>query len=129
MKVLVSSSDKINVTNSELVPFLTFVQPDKRPTLPELLTFPAEKGNISIPERIGTNYTAFGILLLEDDTGTIVDGIVHEYQRDTHNINIAILKRWLKGRGRQPGTWRTLVNVLRDTMLTELADDIDASLS
>ena len=100
---------------------------DERPLLPELLKFPVTGGEVtfSIPERIGTSYSDFGIHLLGDETGDAVDGIVRENRESAKDINMAILKRWLKGQGRQPVTWRTLIEVLRDADLTVLASDIE----
>ena len=76
-----------------------------------------------------TNYATFGILLLNDEIGVIVAGIAREHRGNTDDINLAILKRWLIGQGRQPVTWRTLIKVLRDANMTVLADDISGNLS
>ena len=105
--------------------FLTFFQPDSRPSLPVLLTFPVENGAMNIAQQIGTAYDTFGILLLNDKNGVIVDGIVHH----GGNINLAILKKWLQGQGKKPVTWKTLVEVLRDAQLTVLADEVYENLS
>ena len=101
-----------------------FLLPDEIPSLPELLRFQGEKEKFSIPERIGTN-SDFGILLLDDKTGAVVDSIVGENRGNAKNINMAILKRWLQGKGRQPVTWRTLIDVLQDADLNILAKDIE----
>ena len=37
-----------------------------------------------------------------------------------------ILQEWINGRGRQPVSWATLTEVLRDVELSELASDIEA---
>ena len=39
---------------------------------------------------------------------------------------MAILKKWLRGEGEQPATWRTLVQVLKDSDLNSLAEEIEA---
>ena len=44
--------------------------------------------------------------------------------RDAEQINLEVLQEWVEGRGKQPVTWDTLVSVLRDTQLTELAIEI-----
>ena len=41
-------------------------------------------------------------------------------------INLEILQEWINGRGRQPVSWATLTEVLRDVGLSELASDIEA---
>ena len=48
----------------------------------------------------------------------------HHY--DAEQINIEILQEWLTGRGKQPVTWPTLVEVLRDIELFALACEIEA---
>ena len=68
----------------------------------------------------------FGLLLLDDKKGKKVQGIVYKHGRDVEQINMEILQRWIGGEGKQPVTWGTLVEVLRDVELTALADDIAA---
>ena len=48
----------------------------------------------------------------------------HHY--DAEQINMEILQEWLAGRGKQPVTWATLVEILRDIELTALANEIEA---
>ena len=43
-------------------------------------------------------------------------------------INVAILEKWISGKGQKPITWDTLVNCLRDTDLNALANDIEKVL-
>ena len=45
---------------------------------------------------------------------------------DAEQINTEILQEWLIGRGKQPVTWATLVEVLRDIEQSTLAGDIEA---
>ena len=80
---------------------------------------------MNIPSRIGQKYWQFGILLLEDDTGQVVDAIVHEYQRDVEMIILKISQKWINGAGQQPVTWGTLIQVLHDIQLNELAREIN----
>ena len=98
--------------------------------LPVLLSFPVPQGQktINIPQEISTKYRTFGINLLNDRTGAIVDGIVHKHREDPLQINIDILQRWIRGEGRKPVSWETLTDCLRDTGLSELADDIRQTL-
>ena len=44
--------------------------------------------------------------------------------RDAEQINLEVFQEWVEGRGKQPVTWDTLIDVLRDTQLTELAIEI-----
>ena len=99
--------------------------------LPVLLSFRVTQGqkSINIPQEISTHYRTFGIHLLNDHTGAIVDGIVHKYREDSLQINIEILQRWIRGEGGKPVSWETLTDCLRDTGLSELADDIRQALA
>jgi len=82
---------------------------------------------MNIPKKIGTNYETFGTLLLKDEQGKKIDAIVDDNTRAKEiNINLAILKKWLHGEGEQPATWRTLVQVLKDSDLNVLAEEIEA---
>ena len=96
------------------------------PTLPNLLKFTrADKKNISIPVEIGNKYIQFGTLILEDESGTSIYSMEHKH-RDAERINMEILCEWLKGKGKQPVTWATLIEVLHDIELTTLADTVRA---
>ena len=89
-----------------------------------MILFPGQEKRINIPQEIGTQYTKFGIILLEDDSGVRVDSIVREHRERAEDINTKILQEWLTGRGKQPVTWETLVEVLQDIELSTLAGDI-----
>ena len=43
---------------------------------------------------------------------------------NSEQINQEILEQWITGKGEEPVTWATLVEVLQDVELTELASDI-----
>ena len=85
-----------------------------RPTLPQLLSFPCAERKVNIPVEIGTKYVRFGTLILEDANGAKVSNMEHKYQRDPEQINTEILREWLNGKGKQPVTWATLIEVLHD---------------
>jgi len=89
----------------------------------ELIRFRGRSKTINIPQRIGTKWYDFGIFLLKDDDAAIVDSIAREQRDRSEQINKDILKQWIQGEG-QPVTWETLVGVLRDVELNELANDI-----
>ena len=98
---------------------------NKQPFMPNF-TF-LEEGNIKvyIVERIGVDYRSIGTELLNDIHGTILPAIEKDQLGKTDAIIAEIFQRWLAGKGRQPVTWQTLVDVLRDTAkLHSLADDI-----
>ena len=81
------------------------------PTMPELLCFSDEKLNIAV--LVGAKYSVFGIFLMEDKTGTIVEALEIEHCKNAERINMAILQRWLQGKGLKPVTWSTLVTALK----------------
>ena len=104
--------------------FLTLAQ---RPTLPTLLKFPCKGGFIDLISEIGAKYKKFGILLLKDHTGARITAIAQKHTNDAEQINIEVLQEWLQGKGKKPVTWHTLIEVLKDTGLSELAKDISAT--
>jgi len=59
-------------------------------------------------------YQDLGSQLLDayDSTGVKVDSMEHKHGRDSLRINTAILKELLRGQGRRPVSWRTLIEVL-----------------
>ena len=70
-------------------------------------------------------YSDFGVLLLNDDDGSKVSAIEHKNMREAKPILIDIVKLWLQGEGR-PVSWKTLVEVLEDSVLRRLAEDIQS---
>ena len=101
--------------------------PGNKPTLPELLKFTCIDGKVlNIPVEIATKYVQFGTFLLDDPNGSRVKIMARKYQHDAEQINTEIVQEWLTGKGKQPMTWATLVEVLRDVELSTLAGDIEA---
>ena len=97
----------------------TIISSDERPSLPELLRLRA-------PQQVSANYSTFGIFLLNDQTGSQIHSFKRECQGDAEVVMLRILQEWLEGKG-LPVTWESLVQVLRDTGLSVLADQIQAS--
>ena len=87
-----------------------------RPSLPQLV-------RLKIPQQVGANYLMFGIILLNDETGSRVNAIDDECRGKSDRIIVKILQEWIEGKG-IPVTWETLVQTLRDTGLSDLADQI-----
>ena len=83
---------------------------------------------ININERVGSKYEPLGLMLLEDDDGAIVDQIVSNCQRQSSDIVNQIMKKWVRGGGKQPVTWKTLTDTLKVIGLTKLASDIEQAL-
>lgn len=86
------------------------------PSLPELF-------RLQLPQRIGTTYTTFGIILLNDKTGCRMESIVDECRGNPERVTQRVLQEWIAGRG-LPVTWQTLIRTLRDSELTVLADQL-----
>ena len=91
----------------------------ERPSLPQLVC-------LKIPQQVGGNYLMFGIVLLNDETGSRVNAIDDECRGKSDRIIVKILQEWIEGKG-LPVTWETLVQTLRDIDLSVLADQIQAS--
>ena len=77
----------------------------------KLLSLSAKKVNVAV--EVGVRYPMFGIFLLNDANGAIVQALEMEHHWNAERINLAILVQWLQGRGVKPVTWSTLVDVLR----------------
>ena len=52
--------------------------------------------------------------------------MAHKHLNDAERINTEILQEWLAGKGKQPVSWTTLIEVLHDIELTTLAREIEA---
>ena len=86
--------------------------------MPELL-------RLRVPQHVGVNYSTFGILLLNDETGSRVNMIENTCHGMPERITQKILQEWMEGKG-LPLTWESLIRTLRDTELSTLADEIEA---
>ena len=93
----------------------------------ELLKFRCKNRTFNIAEEIATKYVELSVFLLNDSNGSRAEIMACKHQRDAQRINTEILHEWLTGRGRQPVTWETLVEVLQDIELCTLASDIVAT--
>jgi len=98
---------------------------DDQPTLTECIRFQGRERKINIPQEISIKYRDFGILLLDDRTGTRLEALEHEHRCNAELINSKILQEWIAGKGKHPVSWKTLTEVLRDVELNTLAEDID----
>ena len=101
---------------------LYIIRPDEKPTMPLLLSFP---GNMNIAQQIGTTSTVFGTFLLNDDNQERVTALAKQFGHEASEVNMAILREWLKGSGVKPVTWGKLVEVLKKCRL-DLAEKIES---
>ena len=115
---------------SSLFVYLQIKKQDQ-PTFPLLIDFPASAGgeSLNVLKEIGTHYNMFGVLLLNDKTGATISALEQQHQCRATAINYEILQQWIRGSGKKPVTWETLVKVLRQIELNTLADKIESSLS
>ena len=70
-----------------------------------------------------------GVFLLLDDNGAVTQALETEHQKNAELINTAILHRWLQGKGLQPVTWATLINVIKDIKFCALAAEMEGALA
>ena len=96
-------------------------------TVPQLIRFKTRSGSINVLKQIGTHYRELGILLLNDTTGEVTQAFV-KHHHHAIDINHAIFQRWIQGKGKLPVEWSTLVEVLKDIGLSELASEIEQTL-
>ena len=95
------------------------------PSISELLSFKRSNGtSVNIAVEMSTGYSKFAAQLLNDDTGARLRNIERSKRENPEEINIEILREWLKGGERQPVTWSALARVLEDIDKGELAAQI-----
>ena len=82
--------------------------------------------NIDLANEIGTDYKKFGPILL--DNHKKVANIAANNRGQVEDIVDDILSEWLKGGGRTPVNWETLIAVLRESGLITLADNVYSAL-
>ena len=81
---------------------------------------------LKLPQQVGTNYSTFGIILLNDQNGSQVRNYKEESKGNPEDVMLRILQEWLQGKG-LPVTWESLVQTLRDIGLSVLANQIQTS--
>ena len=67
------------------------IYPVELPSLPKLL-------HLEIPEKVGASYYKFGVFLLNDETGSLLDAsLKSECRGKPDRITRKILQQWLEG--------------------------------
>ena len=94
----------------------------------ELLHFRAGDSHINIPREVGIKYHNLGAQLLRKSFGYI-RSLEREFDKNAERINCQIFQEWLDSKGRKPTSWGTVVGVLNDIEMGELASKIEASLN
>ena len=98
--------------------------------MPLLLRFKSRSGkNIKITEQIAGKNEELCSKLLEDNNRAIFHAI-RENEYEDERITEAIFQRWLKGVGKKPVSWTTLVATLRKIpSVSSLVRDIEEHFS
>lgn len=81
-----------------------------------------------LAQGVGDKYFTFGILLLDDKTGARIGAIEREKMKNAKEINLQVFGEWVQGEGKNPVSWKTLISVLEDCELNQLATSIKANL-
>ena len=87
----------------------------------DIICFPLKDSKVNLVREIGTKYFEFGTLLLEDTTGALISALEKELKHNAQDINRRIFREWLSGGGRKPVSWGTLIAVLENIEMSELA--------
>ena len=102
------------------------INPDLRPTMPNMIFEERDSTRVDVAENIGDKYPEFGTQLLGDRDCIITNNIISKHQGNCTRINQEILTYWIRQRqGAKPLTWRALIEVLRLIDLNSLADKIE----
>ena len=107
---------------------------DKRPDMMKLrlLKLPkpgdGDEKSFDTAERIGRLYEKIGGELLQDSYGDKVEIKATDNSYQVIDTNVDILQEWLRGSGKRPVTWRTLIQVLDKCGRSELAQDMRKAL-
>lgn len=100
-----------------------------KPNMVTLRCFKTIAGSLNIIEGIGTKYSDFGVLLLNDESGNYIDSLERQLHGNCKDINTKTLKDWMNGRkNAKPFTWDSLLTTLRDIGLCEMANKIEDAL-
>ena len=110
------------------VVYLLFFVSLAKPKLRELLSFKGKRKTFNLAIEVAAGYSNLGAFLLNDETGALVQSLENENNKNAEKINMAIFREWLQGKGAQPVSWSTLIDVLRTIGLCTLADDIEGGL-
>ena len=91
-----------------------------KPSLPKLLQF-------NVPTKVASKYYNFGVILLNDEDGCLLDVIENDCLGKCEHIVRKILFTWIQGTGK-PVTWNALIETLRHCNLNKLADQIHTKM-
>ena len=117
-------STAVQFTERDLIPFCS----DAEPTLTELYQLKSVDGKVQVIKRVAPCWYDLGILFNFDKSGTQLEIIKAEYRNEPVPCCRAMFQYWLKGNGRGPHSWRTLIELLEDSDLEVLAREVRNAL-
>ena len=73
---------------------------------------------------ITQDWKNFGIYFDFDETGRTLNCIAKDYHYHSIDCCTQMMTEWLEGSGRQPATWATLIDLLKDAEMNDLAQQL-----
>ena len=95
-----------------------------QPSLKLLLKFPSKGINIDLISKISCKYHKLGLWLLGEENVEKIESLEIQHHYNVERITTEIFKMWIRGTGRKPISWDTLIQVLQDADLHNLADEL-----
>jgi len=98
---------------------------DQQPTLRQLMLLKSPSGKaVEIFQSITPHWKNLGVYFDLDEMGCILDCIARDHQYSLTRCFLQMMNKWLQGCGRQPVTWATLIEVLKEANYIRLAIDV-----
>ena len=118
---------KNTVKLSNLLAHHNVMHTDQRPTLSQLMVLDTSSGErVDIIEAITAEWKIFGDYLEFDETA--INHISQEHKSHPMDCCTEMMREWLKGRGRQPATWATLIDLLKVVEMNKIAQQLEGML-
>ena len=100
---------------------------DGTPLLEQIRSFRMLNGNsIDLAEEM-TDYSGFAICILQDK-GNQLQMIKEDFGTRVKDILNQVFRDWLNGKGKEPVSWRTLIQCLQSARFNELVNKMMAVL-
>ena len=74
---------------------------------------------------VAAKWKDFGYLLDFDETGRTLNRIAKDHPLDAEECCAQMMREWLEGRGSKPATWATLIDLLKDAEINDLAQQLE----
>ena len=97
---------------------------DEKPRLADLISLSSNEGEkIEIVNSVASSWKHIGALMDFDEAGDRLD-LTQEMFGDPVACCKDVFQHWLRGNGKQPATWRTLIELLEDIHYRDLAKKV-----